>query len=195
MILEKRSGIWEKSFRKERRKGVFFSHRARDRGLDAKTRSRAKTLPNLASFAGAGAKSFQTQIRPVTPPQTLNSRNFPLFPGISRFRPHLSNITASANAGPELKYAIREAGPKSRLTRGMAGSVPLLGRQCVRYARRFGANRRKPEVRHAFGGLHEKRHAPRRKKTFCGIESSTARRWSFAGRRATGVGLAAQKAA
>ena len=41
--------------------GFFSIRRVSQAG--AKTRSRAKTFPNLASFGGVGAKSFQTQIR------------------------------------------------------------------------------------------------------------------------------------
>ena len=40
-------------------------------GLGAKTRNKAKNFPNLALLGGAGAESFQTKIRPPTPPQRL----------------------------------------------------------------------------------------------------------------------------
>ena len=94
--------------------GRFFTPE-RDRGPDAKTRSRAETLPNLASFAGAGAKSFQTQIRRRLRP---NAFKFPQFPIISRHFPfpasyfkhrHFQKRAASAKNGPR-RPARRNAG-------------------------------------------------------------------------------------
>ncbi len=65
-------------------RGSFFQSGA-CHGLGAKTRNRAKIFPNLTSFLGVGARSFQTQIRIASSaPKPLNSRNFP-FP-VSSFK-------------------------------------------------------------------------------------------------------------
>ena len=48
-----------------------FPNPAVNRGLGAKARNIAKNFPNLALLGGAGAESFQTKIRPPTPPQRL----------------------------------------------------------------------------------------------------------------------------
>ena len=70
----------------------FIADFARGR-ICSKRLGRAKTVPNPASFLGVGAKSLRIQIRKPNPSQSLYS--FPLFPAVSRFRTHISNINGA----------------------------------------------------------------------------------------------------
>ena len=76
--------------------GFFFFSPERDRGLDAKTRSRTKNLSKSYFIWGYRRKKFPNS-NPAGDSATkpLNSRNFPLFPGISRFQSLPSNINAA----------------------------------------------------------------------------------------------------
>ena len=71
--------------------GVFIADSARR--YVRRQLGEAETVPNLVSFGDIGAKSLRIQIRKPNPPQSLYS--FPLFPAVSRFRTHISNINGA----------------------------------------------------------------------------------------------------
>ncbi len=87
--------------------GFFFFSPERDRGLDAKTRSRTKNLSKSYFIWGYRRKKFPNS-NPAGDSATkpLNSRNFPLFPGISRFQSLPSNIITPAGSNPAKKGAV-----------------------------------------------------------------------------------------
>lgn len=74
-------------------------------GLGAKARSRVKNLSKSHLISGCLRKKFPNSNPDAnSAPKPLNSRNFPLFPGICRFLFHLSNIGDSPNIFQQNQY-------------------------------------------------------------------------------------------
>lgn len=77
--------------------GLFFSLEC-ECGLGAKARSMVKNLSKSHLISGCLRKKFPNSNPDAkSAPKPLNSRNFPLFPGICRFLFHRSNIGDSPN--------------------------------------------------------------------------------------------------